>query len=528
MARHNTLSGRIYPDLIRKERREALSESHRQADWLMIVAAVFCFARLPALAAAAGIAPRAAPLNVLMICVDDLRPQLGCYGHSEMVTPAMDRLAREGRQFNRQYVQVPTCGASRAAMLTGLYPARPDAYDNGALATRPAAEAAAGISLPQLFKQNGYHTVSIGKITHEPSGLRADGRPELPFSWDEIESPAGKWGSAWNAFFGYADGSTRIVNKSPATEAADVLDDGYPDGLIAQAAMEKLRELKDRPFFLAVGFYKPHLSFNAPRQYWDLYDPQKLPAPPNPAPPRGVDPAISLHKSTELTPRYTGLATPGIVTEAEARHLRQGYDACVSYVDAQVGKVLDELDRLGLRERTIVVLWGDHGWHLGEDGIWGKHTLYEVALRSPLIVRTPDAAAPGEAADGIVETVDLYPTLAELCHLNAPANLDGRSFAALLADPKAPGKAAAFGFWARGRAHSIRTDRYRLTIWKSARDPSRIVQVELYDHVADPDETQNIAAEHEAIVRELSAQLQATVPLLRSEHPATRARANSQ
>jgi arylsulfatase A-like enzyme len=490
--------------------------THRLVATLIVVALALVAATTRA--AAADVQPDQDRPNVLLICVDDLRPQLGCYGHAEMWTPAIDQLAREGRLFDRHYVQVPTCGASRAALLTGRYPARPGAYDNGALATRPMEEAAHSVSLPQLFKQHGYRTVSIGKISHEPSGLRPDGSPELPFSWDEIATPTGKWGTAWNAFFAYADGSTRIPGKSPSTERADVPDDGYPDGLIAEAAVKKLRDLKDRPFFLAVGFFKPHLPFNAPKQYWDRYDPAKLPTPPDPNPPQGIDPAISLHKSPELTPRYTGLAKPGTVSDAEARHLRQGYDACVSYADAQVGKVLTALDDLGLRDKTIVVLWGDHGWHLGDHGVWGKHTLYEVALRSPLIIRTPKPVSPGQPAHGLVETVDIYPTLADLCGLTPPGPLDGKSLVPLLANPAAPGKPAAFGFWAGGRAHTIRTDRYRFTQWTAPRDRSKVIQVELYDYQVDPNETRNVAAQHPDIVRKLTASLRATVPLLRPEH----------
>jgi arylsulfatase A-like enzyme len=462
-----------------------------------------------------AVAAEPAPLNVLFITVDDLRPQLGCYGHDEMVTPRLDRLAAQGRLFTHHYVQVPTCGASRCALLTGRYPCEARAYENDAFATLPRDEDDAVVSLPQLFRENGYHTASIGKITHAPDGAReSDGEAELPLAWDEHTMPAGKWGSAWNAFFGYADGSTRIVQVTPATEHADVPDDGYPDGLIAEAAIAKLREVKGQPFFLAVGFFRPHLPFNAPQRYWDLYTDESVPAAASAEPPTGVDPQISLHQSSELTPRYAGLATPGVVAPNEAAHLRHAYAACVSYVDAQIGRVLDELDRLGLSDNTIVVVWGDHGWHLGEHGVWGKHTLHEVALRSPLIVRMPQMTAAGEPTSGLVESVDIYPTLAELCGLRSPAGVDGRSFAPQLADPAAAGKDAVFGFWAGGRAQTIRTAQHRLTEWTAGGDPSRVVQVELYDHRADPHETRNIAADHPDLVRELTGQRHEAVPLL--------------
>jgi arylsulfatase A-like enzyme len=455
--------------------------------------------------------------NVLFIAVDDLRPQLGCYGHKEMITPRLDQLAAEGRLFERHYAQAPTCGASRCAMLTGRYPREPRAYGNDAFATLPR-EAERGVtSLPRLFREAGYYTASIGKISHSPDGTHADGEDELPFSWDRRATPSGQWGSAWNAFFGYADGGTRIPRMTPAAEHADVPDTGYPDGLIAEAAIDALRELQGKPFFLAVGFFKPHLPFNAPRKYWDLYDDTSNPPTAAVAPPIGINPEISLHHSEELTPRYAGFSTPGLVTAKEAAHLRRGYAACVSYVDAQIGRVLDELDRLGLRESTVVVVWGDHGWHLGEYGIWGKHTLYEAALRAPLIVRSPGMLAPGEPTEGIVESIDIYPTLAELGGLATPAGLDGRSFARQLSDAAAPGKDEAYGFWAAGRAHTVRTRRHRFTQWTARGNPSRVIQTELYDHQTDPDETQNIAAAHPSQVQQFAARLMTMTTALRAE-----------
>lgn len=476
--------------------------------WLVLcqIALMLCLA-----SSADAAAPK---YNVLFIAVDDLRPQLGCYGHEEMVTPALDKLAREGRRFNHHYVQVPTCGASRCALLTGQYPATPAAYENGAFSALDRTAGAAPVSLPALFRQHGYKTVSIGKITHEPDGRRRDGEPELPYAWDEVGMPHGEWKDAWAAFFGYADGTTRVVGQTPATERADVPDTAYADGLIANAAVAKLDELKDTRFFLAVGFIKPHLPFNAPSRYWDLYDAATIPAPPNPEPPANVDPAISLHGSREMRGNYGGLSRKGPVTPEEASHLRHAYRACVSYVDAQIGRVLAELDRLGLSESTIVVVWGDHGWHLGEHGVWGKHTLHEVALRSPLIVRLPQMHAPGIPAEGLVESVDIFPTLAELCGLPIPDELLGESFSQLLGDPQATGKQAVYGFWRNGRGHSIRTPRYRLTQWTAAEDTSNVVQSELYDHENDPNETVNVAGAHPEVVELLSQRLRRTVPLL--------------
>lgn len=476
---------------------------------------LFAFASIGC--ASASFAEEAPRLNVLFIAVDDLRPQLSCYGHPEMVTPSLDRLASEGRRFAHHYAQVPTCGASRCALLTGHYPATAEAYDNGAFQSLPSDEADRPVSLPQLFHQNGYTTVSIGKISHSPNGALADGAPELPQSWDEVSAPHGQWKDSWAAFFAYAGGKTRVVKETPVSERAELSDDGYPDGLIADAAIAKLGELKakDEPFFLAVGFYKPHLPFCAPAKYWDLYDPDRLPTPSNPFPPKHVDPEISLHNSGEMRGQYTGFSKPGEVTEAEGRRLRHAYAACVSYADAQIGRVLDELDRLSLKENTIVVVWGDHGWHLGEQGIWGKHTLHEVAMRTPLIVRIPNMQSPGQRADGLVESVDIYPTLVELCGLKPLGPLDGKSFAPTLTDPSAPGKPAVFGFWKRGRAHSIRTPRYRFVEWIDRPAHAQKVQTELYDLEQDPNETDNVAARHPRLVEELSAKLNATVPILK-------------
>jgi iduronate 2-sulfatase len=450
-------------------------------------------------------------LNVLFISIDDLRPQTGEHGHAYMRTPAIDQLARDGRLFRRHYVQVPTCGGSRAALLSGRYPRTREAYENGAVVAWARSRQPDDKSMPQLFRENGYRTVSIGKISHEPDGLLR-GEPELPDAWDEVGVPHGQWRDAWSAFFAYADGSSRVPGVSPATEAADVPDDGYPDGLIAEAAIAKLRELKNEPFFLAAGFFKPHLPFNAPQRYWDLYDPQQIPVPHRLVPPANVIPELSLHRSGELTPRYSGLQTPGRVSETEAMHLRHAYAACISYIDTQVKRVLDELDALGLRESTIVVLWGDHGWHLGEHGVWGKHTLHEAALHAPLIVRMPRMPHTGQPTDGIVETVDIFPTLAQACGLHAPSGVDGSSFMPQLTAPAAPGKPSAFGFWARGRGHSVRTDRYRHTVWNEPGNPSRVVQTELYDHHSDPHETTNVAQDHPQVVEELTALLKAVVP----------------
>ncbi len=454
--------------------------------------------------------------NVLFIAVDDLRPELGCYGVQHMVTPHLDKLASQGRLFRNHYVQVPTCGASRYALLTGKYPRQAVAMGNNAASLAPKSEPAEAYSLPMLFKQNGYATVGLGKISHSADGLKGDdknkvrsGEPELPYSWDVLWGPAGEWQDSWKAFFGYAGGKTRDRQTTPAFEGADVPDNGYPDGLTAEEAIKQLNRLKDKPFFLAVGFYKPHLPFNAPKKYWDLYDPKKLPAAPFREAPANVDAKISLHKGGELFGQYTfdGSKVPA-ANEANAVKLRHAYFAAVSYADAQIGRVLGELDRLGLSQNTIVVVWGDHGWHLGDHGIWGKHTLHERSLRSTLIIRTPQMQQPGQSSPAIVETVDLFPTLAALSGLASPKSLEGQNLAPLLQNPGTEWQQPARSFW-RNSGHtgqSIRTERYRLTRWVNDKT-KEIAQVELYDHQSDPLETKNVAAVNEQIVLKLSAQL---------------------
>jgi len=466
--------------------------------------------------AVAGEGAKARP-NVLFIAVDDLRPELGCYGSRHIRTPNIDKLAKSARLFKRHYIQSAVCGPSRCSLLTGR---RLWSWDCWKSARKLKTEPSAAVSFPHLFRRGGYRTVCIGKISHLPGGVTdpAQKRHEVPFSWDLSYAPIGKWKDPWGAFFCYADGSVREYgygrNKTdtPAFECADVADEGYADGLNAREAIKQLGDLKSRgkPFLLAVGFYKPHLPHNAPKKYWDMYDPDKIPLAPNRQPPRNVDADISLHPSFELTGHYAWPGGKGKITDAQARNQRHAYFACVSYMDAQVGKVLGELKRLGLDRNTIVVLWGDHGWHLGEHGIFGKQTNFEIAARSPLIVRMPDMPRAGKSTDALAETVDIYPTLAELCGLKPPADLPGVSLKPLLDDPDRRGKDGAFSFFGRGRyfGRTLRTDRYRIVEW-SDRRKKLPAKIELYDHRTDPGENTNIAgnAENKKLVQKLLAQM---------------------
>ena len=451
--------------------------------------------------------------NVLLICVDDLRPQLGCFGHEDMISPNIDRLADEGRLFTRHYVQVAVCGPSRCSMLTSR---RLDVWDCWKELRKGRTEPDAPVSMPHLFRRNGYRTVCIGKVSHQPGGVigREAKVHEIPFSWDLAYAPVGPWKTPWGAFFSYDKGRIREYGYGkddttmPAYEAADVPDTGYADGLNAEEAVKQLRAMKDQQFFLAVGFYKPHLPFNAPKKYWDMYDPDKIKLADNPFPPRNVDPDISIHPSFELTNQYNWPSGSGNFTQAEARTLRHAYFACVSYVDAQIGKVLNEVKRLGLDRNTVIALWSDHGWHLGEHAMWGKHTNFEIAVRSPLILKVPGMSKPGDRTRSLVETVDLYPTLAELCGLDAPDDVAGTSLLPMVRDPNHPGKSCAYSFHPRGKlmGRTLRTDRYRIVHWTEKQGET--AQVELYDHQTDPDENENIAARRHNLVDRLLSKLQ--------------------
>jgi len=459
--------------------------------------------------------------NVLLICVDDLRTHLGCFGYDDILSPHIDQLAKEGRLFTRHYVSVAACGPSRCSLLTGRYHGR--SWDAWGEARKLNTEPDVPVSLPHLFRRNGYRTLCIGKVSHKPGGVMDDDRQDVhqvPFSWDRAYAPTGPWHTPWSAFFGYKGGHAynnvvRPVKKNAPRlpyEAADVPDTGYPDGLNAQAAIEQLRELagRDQPFFLAVGFYKPHLPFCAPKKYWDLYDPEKLGLAANPHEPEGVDPALVNHRSYELT-HYKWPWGKGNIPEEQAKKLRHGYYACTSYVDAQIGMVLDEYRRSGLEKNTIVVLWSDHGYHLGEHGMFCKYTNYEISAGSPLIVKAPDMPQPGAGTRSLVESIDIYPTLAELCGLTAPDSVEGQSMAALIQDPEAPGREYARSVtFPRGHTcRSLRTDRWRFIAWQKG---GQTVMVELYDHEADPDENANVAPNHPEVVKQLSSKLEAAYP----------------
>lgn len=444
---------------------------------------------------------KAGPPNVLFIAVDDLRPELNCYGQDHIISPNLDRLAAEGFVFERSYCNVPVCGASRASLLTGLRP-KPDRFLNySTYADKDAPEA---VSLPQHFRENGYRTFSYGKVFHHQNDKSG--------SWSEAPwHPANDLGpgTSWRDYqlpeniALDADGDAK---RGPAYEKAAVADTAYFDGKVARKAAETLQQLagQEQPFFMALGFMKPHLPFNAPARYWEMYQERDIQLTAVPDQPQDA-PRQANHNFGELR-HYAEIPDAGPVADSMARKLIHGYYASVSYVDAMVGQVLDELKRLGLDKNTIVVLWGDHGWSLGDHGLWCKHSTFDVAMRAPLFVKVPGFSG-GQRIDALTEFVDIYPSLCDLAGLPRPDHLQGDSFLPLLKDPAAEGKKELFCRWVS--ADAVKTDRYLYTEWFDKEGGS--VGRMLYDHQEDPAETINIAErpEHAELVAELSARLRA-------------------
>ncbi|MBN2019864.1 MAG: sulfatase [Sedimentisphaerales bacterium] len=428
--------------------------------------------------------------NVLFIAVDDLRPQLGCYGQNYMITPNIDRLAKNGVVFNRAYCQVPVCGASRASLLTGLRP-KPDRFINY---DSYAGKDAPGITdLPMYFKQNGYRTVSNGKIYHHKEDNQA--------SWDEIYRPSDfrQYQTKENLE------SMKKFKKAAAYESPDVADNVLQGGKIADKVILDLRQAKKsgRPVFITAGPTKPHLPFIAPKKYWDMYKREDIDLADNPFAPKN-SPKQALHNWGELRDMYTGIPKTGPVSDELARTLIHGYYACTTYTDAIIGNILDELDKLNMRENTLVVLWGDHGWQLGEHGLWCKHANFNTSLQAPLIFSAPGVSC-NTKCDALVEFIDIYPTLCELAGLPLPSHLQGASLVPQLKNPQTPGKNAVFSRYLKG--DSIRTDRHLYTEWSNK---GKVQARMLYDHHADPAENINISEmpENRELVAKLSRMLQ--------------------
>ncbi len=439
--------------------------------------------------------------NVLLICVDDLKPAIGCFGDPIAITPNIDRLATRGVRFDMAYCNQAVCSPSRNSLMTGLRPQTIGVYD---LPTHFRLAVPDAVTLSQYFKDHGYHAAGLGKIFHTGHGNKDD---QLSWSVPSWRPKAPSYVDKQNLAAIRPDAKGK--RRGPATESADVPDETYADGLIAGEAMRRLESFKEeprKPFFLAVGFLKPHLPFVAPQRYWDLYQPAALPMPEIRSAPKDA-PSYAKTSGGELR-NYSDMPSKGAIDESTTRHLIHGYYAATSYADAQIGKVLAALDRLGLADNTIVALWGDHGWHLGDHGMWCKHTNYEQAARIPVVVAPPGSTR-GFASTAMIETVDLYPTLCELAGLPIPDTIDGRSFANVIRQSSASARDYVTHVYPRGNrlGRAIRNPRYRMVEWKVPGESPDTAEIELYDYQNDPLETKNIASESPAVVAEMRAEL---------------------
>jgi uncharacterized sulfatase len=460
---------------------------------IVVVAAL-----LPAGTASAG---RAKP-NVLFIAVDDMNNDLGCFGHPLVKSPSIDRLAARGVRFERAYCQFPLCSPSRTSLLTGLRPDHTRVFD---LQYHFRQDLPDVLTLPQMFLRHGYYVARVGKMYHygNPGDIGTNGLDDR-VSWQERFNPAGRDKTTLE---------TDIMNFTPKRGLGSAMafladktgtDEEHTDGKVADRTIRLLEEHKDKPFFIAAGFYKPHCPWVTPKKYFDLYSlesialPQITPQTPGSYPP----PALA---STRPWP-YFG------VTPDEARECKRAYYAAISFVDAQIGRLLDAVDRLGLRENTLIVFWSDHGYHLGEHGLWFKQSCFEESTRVPLIISVPGQKTAGRATTRPAELVDLYPTLAELAGLTPPEHLEGNSLCPLLEDPQAAWNHPAYTQVQRGAdpGHSVRTERWRYTEWASGAKGQ-----ELYDHDADPQELHNLAGDpqYATVVAQMKA-------LLKQVHPA--------
>ncbi len=498
----------------------------RRASLRRLLAALPVLLAVAAPLAAAPATP--ARPNILFVAVDDLRPEFGAYGATYVKSPNLDRIAKAGLTFTRAYCQQAVCSPTRSSLMTGT---RPDTTKVWDLETHFRTALPDVVTLGQHFKNHGYFVQGMGKIYHgsfddaptwsvpwQSSRGQAYGLPENMALQNRQNAAPGtdsakKYGKKKKA-------ATPRNSRGPAFEGADVPDDTFTDGNTAKLAVKALGELaqKKEPFFLAVGFAKPHLPFVAPKKYWDLYDPAKIELAPNKFRPKDA-PDYAIQPGGEMR-AYHGIPE-GSIPDDLARRLKHGYYAAISYMDAQLGRVLDELDRLDLAKNTIVILWGDHGWKLGEHDAWCKHSNAENDTNGALLLSVPGMKHAGAKATGLVEFVDVYPTLADLAGLPLPAHLEGQSFKPVLDNPSRPWKAAAFSQYPRpGNAatggaalmgYSMRTEHYRFTAWLHRNDHSKVAALELYDHRSDPQENQNLAdrPEHRDLVARLTAQLRA-------------------
>ncbi len=477
------------------------------------------FALLAAISLAAAVAQAAAPTrpNVLLICVDDLKPTIGAYGDKLALTPNLDRLAARGTRFELAYCNQSVCAPSRNTLFLS---SRSTSLGIYGLSTNFRQVQPQAVTLSQHFMRHGWRAEAVGKILHSGHGNHDDEAswsvPTVKEKVVEYLDPRSTGGGQLTREEAYFSNqkldAIRTLPRGAAWEKLDVPDSAYADGRIADESILRLRAARDRraaqdtPFFLAVGFVKPHLPLTAPKKYWDLHDPKKFTLAPDQRDPIGI-PAYAGKVGGEIV-NYDPLSVENLREAETQRTLIHAYYACVSYMDAQLGRVLDELDRLKLADSTLIVLWGDHGWHLGDHGYWTKHTNYEQANRIPLLIVAPGVARPGSVSRQLAETVDLYPTLAELAGLPAPRGpqpIDGMSLVPVLRDPSRTLRDHAYHTYPRGEriGRAIRTARYRFVEWKKPGAPTDTADFELYDYEADPAESRNLAKDQPAVVAEL-------------------------
>ena len=504
--------------------------------------------------------------NILFIAVDDLRPELGCYGSEIAVTPNLDQLAGDGLMFNRAYCQQAICRPSRASLMTGTRPETTGLFHNYVSLRELQPDI---LTLPQHLVANGYQTSYVGKIFHngDTDEERSWSRDAAKWIGPDVKKPNGPYRLPENVklknenfkemFAKYGEAAKRGLASGPAFESADVPDHAYVDGYNTLLAIKTMKQMstENKPFFLGMGYHLPHLNWCAPKKYWDLYDAAEIPLiQDGEAPVDGA--AMALHASFELRTR-SNIPKHGPIGPELNRSLKHAYLASTSYVDAQIGVLLDALEKEGLRDNTVIIVWGDHGWHLGDFGVWGKATNYEIATRVPLIIWTPDMKVRGQSTDALVELVDMFPTLCELADAPQPKHLEGHSFVPLLNEPDKEWKKAAFSqypnpalrewaanplsqgmretwfgplikdveqriidqmgdVWNRElfeqhlMGYTMRTDRYRLVVWRDRRQPkAKPIYVELFDHQTDPREQKNIASKQPELVKKLTDQLNA-------------------
>jgi iduronate 2-sulfatase len=454
--------------------------------------------------------------NVLMILVDDLKPALGCYGDAVAQTPNIDRLASRAVRFESAYCNQAVCAPSRFTLMLGSHSTSTGLYHLGSRLRNRLPDA---ITLPQYFASHGYRTESLGKVFHighgnlgDPDSFMVKHFYDKVIEYADPASTSGGQLTREEAFFSNQKlDQIRSLPRGAAFESPDVADDAYADGRVASETVKRIQAAAKRrnddgtPFFIAAGFARPHLPFCAPKKYWDLYDPLTLPKAELTSAPAGA-PKVAGKTNGELA-NYSPVPDHGNVDDSLGRQLVHGYYASTSYVDAQIGKVLDALDDHQLADNTIVVLWGDHGFHLGDHSYWTKHTNYEQANRIPLIIAAPGLTHTGSATGQLAESVDVYPTLAELAKLpspQGPQRIDGVSLVPVLADPSARVRDHAYHVFPRKKlGRSIRTDRYRLVQWKRVDESDDEADYELYDYELDPLERRNLASEQSDVVANL-------------------------